>query len=74
MDWRDIKDVFRVAGNVERVEVFKDKDERSKGLAVVKFESVVDAVNAICILYEVEIVSETRRIFDVYLTGLQDIV
>ncbi|PIK37621.1 putative myelin expression factor 2 [Apostichopus japonicus] len=50
MDWRDIKDVFRVAGNVERVEVFKDKDERSKGLAVVKFESVVDAVNAICML------------------------
>lgn len=50
MDWRDVKDVFKVAGKVERVDIFKDKDDRSKGLAVVKYESVVDAVNSICML------------------------
>jgi RNA recognition motif-containing protein len=42
-----IKEVFGLAGVVQSVSLFKDKDGRSRGMAVVEYESPLEALNAV---------------------------
>ena len=51
VDWRKLKDIFHLAGEVTHADVLMDNKGKSKGSATVTFESIVEAVNAICILY-----------------------
>ena len=52
VDWRKLKDIFRLAGEVTHTDILMDNKGKSKGSATVTFESIVEAVNAICILYQ----------------------
>ena len=45
--WQDLKDVFRTAGPVVRVEIMTTPDGRSKGAATVEFVNAAGAANAI---------------------------
>ena len=42
-----IKEVFGLAGVVQSVSLFKDKDGRSRGMAVVEYDSSLEALNAV---------------------------
>jgi RNA recognition motif-containing protein len=42
-----IKEVFGLAGVVQSVSLFKDKDGRSRGMAVVEYDSPLEALNAV---------------------------
>ena len=53
MTWRKLKDVFKLSGNVHRAEIMEDKSGRSRGFGTVTFDSPVEAVQAICILYKI---------------------
>jgi hypothetical protein len=48
--WRKLKDVFKLAGNVQRAEVMQSKDGKSRGMATVSFDTQLEALQAICIL------------------------
>lgn len=48
--WKKLKDVFKLAGNVQRVEVMQSKDGKSRGMATVSFDTQLEALQAICIL------------------------
>ncbi len=50
VDWRKLKDIFHLAGEVSHADVLMDNKGKSKGSATITFESIVEAVNAICIL------------------------
>jgi len=45
--WQKIKDVFRRAGNVLRVDIAEDNEKKSKGFGVVVFETPAEALQAI---------------------------
>ena len=47
VSWRKLKDVFKMAGPVARVDVMEDRG-KSRGMATVQYETVLAAVNAIC--------------------------
>ena len=47
---KKLKDVFKLAGNVLRAEIWEDKEGKSRGMATVSFEHSWEAVQAICIL------------------------
>ena len=47
MDWKKLKDVFKLAGNVIRAEVWEDKEGKSRGMATVSFEHAWEAVQAV---------------------------
>eukprot|EP00057_Strongylocentrotus_purpuratus_P013756 XP_011668230.1 PREDICTED: myelin expression factor 2 [Strongylocentrotus purpuratus] len=47
VSWRKLKDVFKMAGPVSRVEIMEEKG-KSRGMATVQFETILAAVNAIC--------------------------
>ncbi|XP_063956312.1 heterogeneous nuclear ribonucleoprotein M-like [Lytechinus pictus] len=49
VSWRKLKDVFKVAGPVARVEIMEEKG-KSRGMATIQYETVLAAVNAICML------------------------
>ncbi|KAG0284556.1 hypothetical protein BGZ96_011083 [Linnemannia gamsii] len=46
--WKDLKDMFRRAGPVDRADVFMNNDMRSKGSGIVLFERASDVQRAIC--------------------------
>ena len=50
VNWKKLKDVFKLAGNVTRAEIWEDKEGKSRGMATVSFEHPWEAVQAICIL------------------------
>ncbi|KAF9987773.1 hypothetical protein BGZ75_000132 [Mortierella antarctica] len=41
-DWKDLKDLFKKAGAVDRADVFMSRDNRSKGSGTVSFDSTHD--------------------------------
>lgn len=47
MDSKKLKQVFKMAGRVQSVDLALDKDGGSRGFAVVEFEHPVEAVQAI---------------------------
>ncbi|CAH0552653.1 unnamed protein product [Brassicogethes aeneus] len=51
IDKKKLKDVFRLAGKVQRVEIPIDKDGRSRGFAVIEYDHPVEAVQAISMLH-----------------------
>ncbi|KAJ8965072.1 hypothetical protein NQ314_004473 [Rhamnusium bicolor] len=51
IDKKKLKEVFRLAGKVLRVDIPLDKDGRSRGFAVVEFDHPVEAVQAISMLH-----------------------
>lgn len=58
VNWKKLKDVFKLAGNVTRAEIWEDKEGKSRGMATVSFEHPWEAVQAICILEWVKIVEK----------------
>lgn len=51
MDKKKLKEVFRLAGRVVRVDLPYDKEGRSRGFAVVEFDHPVEAVQAISMFH-----------------------
>ncbi|KAK9879193.1 hypothetical protein WA026_004042 [Henosepilachna vigintioctopunctata] len=47
VDKKKLKEVFRLAGRIQRVELHTDKDGRSRGFAVIEYDHPVEAVQAI---------------------------
>ena len=50
MDWQQLREVFNIAGEVRHTDIQMDSRGKSKGSATVTFDTILDAVNAICIL------------------------
>ncbi|KAF9086964.1 hypothetical protein BGX29_001127 [Mortierella sp. GBA35] len=48
--WKDLKDMFRRAGPVDRADVFMSSDMRSKGSGIVLFERTSDVQRAISLV------------------------
>ncbi|KAF9380305.1 hypothetical protein BGX21_002406 [Mortierella sp. AD011] len=48
VNWKDLKDMFRRAGQVDRADVFMTNDGRSKGSGTVSFERSSDVSRAVC--------------------------
>ena len=46
-----MKEVFRMAGRIVDAEIRFDKEGKSRGIGLVKYEHAMEAVQAICILY-----------------------
>ncbi|XP_042204170.1 heterogeneous nuclear ribonucleoprotein M-like isoform X2 [Homarus americanus] len=51
VDDKMLKDVFKIAGKVNNVEISKDQDGKSRGFGVVEFEHPVEAVQAISMFH-----------------------
>ncbi|XP_046405065.1 myelin expression factor 2-like [Ischnura elegans] len=51
VDEKKLRDVFRLAGKVTNAKINRDKDGKSRGHGVVKFEHPVEAVQAISMLH-----------------------
>ncbi|RNA11658.1 myelin expression factor 2, partial [Brachionus plicatilis] len=47
VDEAKLKEVFALAGHVTSTSLFRDRDNRSRGLAVVEYESSLEALNAV---------------------------
>lgn len=47
VDETKLKEVFALAGHVTNVSLFRDRDNRSRGLAVVEYENSFEALNAV---------------------------
>ncbi len=47
VDEHKIKEVFTLAGKVQNVSLFKDRDGKSRGMSVVEYESPLEALNAV---------------------------
>jgi RNA recognition motif-containing protein len=45
-----LKEVYSLAGNVTHVSIFRDRDNRPRGMAIVEYETSVEALNAISML------------------------
>ncbi|KAG0364914.1 hypothetical protein BGX24_004403 [Mortierella sp. AD032] len=48
INWKDLKDLFRKAGPVDRADIFQDREGRSRGTGTLSFESSHDVARAIC--------------------------
>lgn len=55
VQWQELKDHMRSAGEVEHVDILMEGRGRSKGCAIVKFQTVEDAQNAIDTLNNTEL-------------------
>jgi RNA recognition motif-containing protein len=53
VDEKKLKEVFRLAGKVVSAELSLDKEGKSRGFGVVEYEHPVEAVQAICILFNI---------------------
>ncbi|KAL5004487.1 hypothetical protein ScPMuIL_017943 [Solemya velum] len=60
--WKKLKDVFRLAGNVSRVEMKEDKEGKSRGMATVIFETPFEAVQAISMFNNQELYDRHMRV------------
>lgn len=47
INWKDLKDLFRKAGPVDRADIFQDKEGRSRGTGTLSFDSSHDVGRAI---------------------------
>ncbi|XP_044761749.1 myelin expression factor 2-like [Coccinella septempunctata] len=69
VDKKKLKEVFRLAGRIQRVELHTDKDGRSRGFAVIEYDHPVEAVQAISMfnnqfLYERQMSVRMDRVND----------
>ena len=48
MDHKKLWETFKLAGKLRWVSLLRDKNGKSKGIAVVEYESPLEAVQAIC--------------------------
>jgi hypothetical protein len=55
VDEKKLKEVFRLAGKVVSAELSLDKEGKSRGFGVVEYEHPVEAVQAICILCNIQV-------------------
>lgn len=46
-----VSELFRIAGNVINVELKLDKENKPRGMALVRYDHPVEALQAICIFY-----------------------
>jgi len=47
VDERKLKEVFRLAGHVRVDQFFKDRDGKSRGIAILEYDSPLEALNAV---------------------------
>jgi len=47
VDESKLKEVFQLAGNVQQVSLFRDRDQKSRGMAVVEYDTQLEALNAV---------------------------
>lgn len=47
VDEEKLKEVFGLAGKVQMVQLFRDRDGKSRGLALVEYDTPMDALNAV---------------------------
>ncbi|CAG0884071.1 unnamed protein product [Cyprideis torosa] len=62
VDETKLRDIFRLAGNVQHVELFKDTDGKSRGRAAIEFEHPVEAVQAISMFNNQELYDRRMRV------------
>ena len=62
MDWKKLKDVFKLAGNVLRAEIWEDKEGKSRGMATVTFEHTWEAVQAISMFNNQSLFDRNMRV------------
>ncbi|XP_076251216.1 heterogeneous nuclear ribonucleoprotein rumpelstiltskin isoform X2 [Rhynchophorus ferrugineus] len=62
VDKKKLKEVFRLAGRVVRVDLPIDKDGRSRGFAVVEYDHPVEAVQAISMLHNQVLYDRTMTV------------
>lgn len=62
VNWKKLKDVFRLAGNVLRAEIKEDKDGKSRGMGTVTFETPMEAVQAISMFNSQSLYDRTMRV------------
>ncbi|CAN0069811.1 unnamed protein product [Ascophyllum nodosum] len=62
VQWQDLKDYMRQAGNVKYVDLFQEAGGRSKGCAVVEYETPQEAHAAIRNLHDTELKGRTMFI------------
>lgn len=65
VDKKKLKEVFRLAGKVQRVELSLDKDGRSRGFAIVEYDHPVESVQAISMFHN-------QQLFDRVMTVRMD--
>lgn len=65
VDKKKLKEVFRLAGKVQRVDLSVDKDGRSRGFAVVEYDHPVESVQAISMF-------NNQQLFDRVMTVRMD--
>lgn len=65
MDKKKLKEVFRLAGRVIRVDLSIDKDGRSRGFAIVEYDHPVESVQAISMFHN-------QQLFDRVMTVRMD--
>lgn len=65
MDKKKLKEVFRLAGKVQRVDLSIGKDGRSRGFAIVEYDHPVESVQAISML-------NNQQLFDRVMTVRMD--
>lgn len=65
VDKKKLKEVFRLAGKVQRVDLSVDKDGRSRGFAIVEYDHPVESVQAISML-------NNQQLFDRVITVRMD--
>lgn len=51
MDKKKLKEVFRLAGKVQRIELSSDREGKSRGFAVLEYDHPVEAVQSISMLH-----------------------
>lgn len=65
VDKKKLKEVFRLAGKVQRVDLSVDKDGHSRGFAVIEYDHPVESVQAISMLHN-------QQLYDRVLTVRMD--
>lgn len=65
MDKKKLKEVFRLAGRVLRVDLSVDKDGRSRGFAIIEYDHPVESVQAISMFHN-------QQLFDRVMTVRMD--
>lgn len=65
VDKKKLKEVFRLAGKVQRVDLSIDKDGRSRGFAIVEYDHPVESVQAISMFHN-------QQLFDRVMTVRMD--
>lgn len=51
VDEKKLREVFSLAGNVVSASLFRDRDNRSRGMAVIEYETPLEALNAVSMFH-----------------------